>query len=156
MVRPLSVCAVHLKSEQHFSVIETINTVNRTWHCSIKSACSGFGSKRDHSVRSWVNEQEKSALLSRGFYCEEAFETLKTFDPLMSLWWKQASNLFYQRVAIPDASFITDKGAARHDLRTRSSLAILSYNDIEQGDTVVGHCAGLRWRKCGNGDWHPA
>jgi precorrin-6Y C5,15-methyltransferase (decarboxylating) len=99
-------------------------------------------------------EQEKV----RSFVAESLIETALDFDPLNVIVVKtsQQTSLYPSAVGIPDASFVTDKGDGKGMITKREvRLAILSYMNIEQGDTVWDIGAGCGGVSVEMAYWHP-
>ena len=94
----------------------------------------------------------------RTFVAESLMETALECDPLNVIVVKtsQQASLYPSAVGIPDTSFVTDKGDGKGMITKREvRLAILSYMNIEQGDTVWDIGAGCGGVSVEMAYWHP-
>lgn len=94
----------------------------------------------------------------RTFVAESLMETALECYPLNVIVVKtsQQASLYPSAVGIPDTSFVTDKGDGKGMITKREvRLAILSYMNIEQGDTVWDIGAGCGGVSVEMAYWHP-
>lgn len=94
----------------------------------------------------------------RTFVAESLMETELECDPLNVIVVKtsQQTSLYPSAAGIPDTSFVTDKGDGKGMITKREvRLAILSYMNIEQGDTVWDIGAGCGGVSVEMAYWHP-
>lgn len=99
-------------------------------------------------------EQEKV----RHFITKDLINTDLEFDPLNVIVVKtsQQQSLYPSAPGIPDASFVTDKGDGKGMITKREvRLAILSYMNIDDGDTVWDIGAGCGGVSVELAYWHP-
>lgn len=94
----------------------------------------------------------------RTFVAKFLLDTEIECDPLNVIVLKtsQQASLYPSAVGIPDTSFVTDKGDGKGMITKREvRLAILSYMNIEQGDTVWDIGAGCGGVSVEMAYWHP-
>lgn len=94
----------------------------------------------------------------RAFVAKEGIESELTFDPLNVIVVKtsQQASIYPSAPGIADASFITDKGEGKGMITKREvRLVILSYMNIENGDTVWDVGAGCGGVSVEMAYWHP-
>ncbi len=94
----------------------------------------------------------------QSFTAESLQSSKRIFDPLNVIVLKtsQQASLYPSSVGIPDVSFVTDKGDGKGMITKREvRLAILSYMNIEQGDTVWDIGAGCGGVSVEMAYWHP-
>ncbi|WP_227803963.1 precorrin-6y C5,15-methyltransferase (decarboxylating) subunit CbiE [Marinomonas profundi] len=102
--------------------------------------------------------QEKVRTFVAEAFIKDVLETELAFDPLnvIALKTSQQISRYPSSVGIPDASFVTDKGDGKGMITKREvRLAILSYMNIEQGDTVWDIGAGCGGVSVEMAYWHP-
>lgn len=94
----------------------------------------------------------------RSFTTDELINSELAFDPLNVVVVKtsQQSSFYPTAPGIPDASFVTDKGNGKGMITKREvRLAILSYMNIDDGDTVWDIGAGCGGVSVELAYWHP-
>ncbi|GGN17407.1 MULTISPECIES: precorrin-6y C5,15-methyltransferase (decarboxylating) subunit CbiE [Marinomonas] len=94
----------------------------------------------------------------RTFVAKFLLDTEIECDPLNVIVLKTSrqASLYPSAVGIPDTSFVTDKGDGKGMITKREvRLAILSYMNIEQGDTVWDIGAGCGGVSVEMAYWHP-
>lgn len=94
----------------------------------------------------------------RSFTTDELIHNEFAFDPLNVILVKtrQQSSFYPTAPGIPDASFVTDKGDGKGMITKREvRLAILSYMNIDDGDTVWDIGAGCGGVSVELAYWHP-
>ena len=155
--RPLSSLRRHLQSNS--TLVLLTDQYSQPKHIAQECVQAGLDQSEITVCEALGYEQEKvRSFVAEAFTAEEAFETALDFDPLNVIVVKtsQQTSFYPSAVGIPDASFITDKGDGKGMITKREvRLAILSYMNIEQGDTVWDIGAGCGGVSVEMAYWHP-
>jgi precorrin-6Y C5,15-methyltransferase (decarboxylating) len=150
--RPLSSLRRHLKSNS--TLVLLTDQYSQPKHIAQECVQAGLGQSEITVCEALGYEQEKV----RSFVAETLLTTEPECDPLNVIVVKTSpqTSLYPSSVGIPDASFITDKGDGKGMITKREvRLAILSYMNIEQGDTVWDIGAGCGGVSVEMAYWHP-
>jgi precorrin-6Y C5,15-methyltransferase (decarboxylating) len=155
--RPLSSLRRHLQSNS--TLVLLTDQYSQPKHIAQECVKAGLDQSDIIICEALGYEQEKvRSFVAEALTAEEAFETGLDFDPLNVVVVKTSpqTSLYPSSVGIPDASFITDKGDGKGMITKREvRLAILSYMNIEQGDTVWDIGAGCGGVSVEMAYWHP-
>ncbi|PYF81818.1 precorrin-6Y C5,15-methyltransferase (decarboxylating) [Marinomonas alcarazii] len=150
--RPLASLRRHLQSNK--TLVLLTDQHSQPKHIAEECVKAGLDQSEITVCEALGYPQEKVRTFASGVLIEGELE----FDPLNVIVLKtsQQTSLYPSSVGIPDASFVTDKGDGKGMITKREvRLAILSYMNIEQGDTVWDIGAGCGGVSVEMAYWHP-
>ena len=150
--RPLASLRRHLQSNT--TLVLLTDQYSQPQHIAEECIKAGLDKSEITVCEALGYEQEKV----RTFVANSLIDTELECDPLNVIVVKtsQQSSLYPSSVGIPDTSFVTDKGDGKGMITKREvRLAILSYMDIQQGDTVWDIGAGCGGVSVEMAYWHP-
>ncbi|MBJ7553514.1 precorrin-6y C5,15-methyltransferase (decarboxylating) subunit CbiE [Marinomonas spartinae] len=150
--RPLASLRRHLQSNKTLVLL----TDQYSQPKQIAQECSMAG--MDHSEITVCEALGYTHEKVRTFVAKEGLENDAMFDPLNVIVVKtsQQTSIYPSAPGIPDVSFITDKGEGKGMITKREvRLAVLSYMNINQDDTVWDIGAGCGGVSVELAYWHP-
>ncbi|WP_421855039.1 precorrin-6y C5,15-methyltransferase (decarboxylating) subunit CbiE [Marinomonas sp.] len=155
--RPLASLRRHLQSNK--TLVLLTDQYSQPKHIAEECVQAGLDQSEITVCEALGYPQEKvSAFIAESFTDGDEFETELEFDPLnvVVLKTSQQASFYPSSVGIPDTAFVTDKGDGKGMITKREvRLAILSYMDIQQGDTVWDIGAGCGGVSVEMAYWHP-
>ena len=150
--RPLASLRRHLQSNT--TLVLLTDQYSQPQHIAEECIKAGLDKSEITVCEALGYEQEKV----RTFSAKSLLDTEIDWDPLnvVVLKTSQQASLYPSSVGIPDTSFVTDKGDGKGMITKREvRLAILSYMNIQQGDTVWDIGAGCGGVSVEMAYWHP-
>ncbi|MBJ7536737.1 precorrin-6y C5,15-methyltransferase (decarboxylating) subunit CbiE [Marinomonas sp. C1424] len=155
--RPLASLRRHLQSNK--TLVLLTDQYSQPQHIAKECVQAGLDQSEIIVCEALGYAQEKIRVFAAEvLFVGEMVETEIEFDPLNVIVVKtsQQTSLYPSAVGIPDASFVTDKGDGKGMITKREvRLAILSYMNIEQGDTIWDIGAGCGGVSVELAYWHP-
>ncbi|RBP82572.1 precorrin-6y C5,15-methyltransferase (decarboxylating) subunit CbiE [Marinomonas rhizomae] len=150
--RPLASLRRHLQSNK--TLVLLTDQYSQPKHIAEECIKAGLDQSEITVCEALGYEQEQV----RTFFAHSLIDAELECDPLNVIVLKtsQQASLYPSSVGIPDTSFVTDKGDGKGMITKREMrLAILSYMNIEQGDTVWDIGAGCGGVSVEMAYWHP-
>ncbi|WP_255825906.1 precorrin-6y C5,15-methyltransferase (decarboxylating) subunit CbiE [Marinomonas rhizomae] len=150
--RPLASLRRHLQSNK--TLVLLTDQYSQPKHIAEECIKAGLDKSEITICEALGYEQEKV----RTFVAHSLIDAELECDPLNVIVLKtsQQASLYPSSVGIPDTYFVTDKGDGKGMITKREvRLAILSYMDIQQGDTVWDIGAGCGGVSVEMAYWHP-
>ena len=150
--RPLASLRRYLQSNK--TLVLLTDQYSQPQHIAQECVQAGLDQSEITVCEALGYEQEKV----RTFGANSLVDAELEWDPLNVVVLKTSpqASLYPSSVGIPDASFVTDKGDGKGMITKREvRLAILSYMDIQQGDTVWDIGAGCGGVSVEMAYWHP-
>lgn len=150
--RPLASLRRYLQSNK--TLVLLTDPFSQPQHIAQECVQAGLDQSEITVCEALGYEQEKV----RTFSAKSLLDTEIEWDPLnvVVLKTSQQASFYPSSVGIPDTAFVTDKGDGKGMITKREvRLAILSYMDIQQGDTVWDIGAGCGGVSVEMAYWHP-
>lgn len=150
--RPLASLRRHLQSNRTLALLT--DQYSQPQHIAQECVQAGLDESEIIVCEALGYQQEKV----RHFVAKDLINTDLEFDPLNVIVVKASQQVSFYPTApgIPDANFVTDKGDGKGMITKREvRLAILSYMNIDDGDTVWDIGAGCGGVSVELAYWHP-